>query len=59
MSDHPCPHPYKRAYHTKKAAKRLYMRQRGREDCRVYRCECGAFHLGHRLSARKREAMNA
>lgn len=51
-----CPHPEKLAFATKARAKlsvKRMTRVSGRETLRPYRCECGAFHLGHTPGSRK------
>lgn len=50
-----CPTPGKRCYKSKAFAK-LVLRQtplRNRDAIHAYRCECGAWHLGHKLGSRK------
>lgn len=45
-----CPHPTKKGYDTRAAAKRVARRFRGRSDVAkqvAYLCVCGFFHLGH------------
>jgi len=41
-----CPTPQKKAWRDKKTAKRVLSRMQHREPAHVYRCECGAFHIG-------------
>ena len=49
-----CPHPEKNAYASKKRAKLALRRGGGvkqRDTITVYRCLCGAWHLGHKQAA--------
>lgn len=45
-----CPRPDKRAFPTKREAKKTLNRMQGaeRKGIQPYRCACGSFHLGHR-----------
>jgi hypothetical protein len=47
-----CRRPDKVAYLTKAEAKKFLKRQRGisRKGMEPYRCECGAWHLGHKAT---------
>jgi hypothetical protein len=47
-----CRRPVKVAYLTKAEAKKFLKRQRGisRKGMEPYRCECGAWHLGHKAT---------
>lgn len=47
-----CSHPHKTAYWTKRKAKQALRGQRAfqRDTIHAYRCVCGAYHLGHKLS---------
>lgn len=54
-----CPHPAKRTYATKRCAKRALARstrRQGRDQLHAYRCACGFWHIGHKLTAPKRAA---
>ena len=50
-----CPHPGKLTYSTKKATKQAIARLPGRQrrdELHAYRCECGFWHVGHKLRSR-------
>lgn len=61
-----CPTPGKLAHETREAAlthrQKLATLKRGAPDLQVYRCQCGAYHVGHSqasLRNRIRRALNA
>lgn len=55
MTTRACPHPWKKAYPSKRRAKRALTRllhiRRG--SIHAYRCTCGLWHLGHKPGSRK------
>lgn len=59
----PCPNPHKARYRTHTAAQRAVRETRRRDDptkcpgpILPYRCECGAWHIGHARKPRRSTA---
>lgn len=50
-----CPNPHKRGWATRKDAKwsvRSTKTKTGRSDIHAYLCECGVWHVGHKIGTR-------